>query len=178
MSTESRFACLRPCMKHVCLMYCMCGSHVYARTCIYLYPGCITVMHMWRTIHECVYLSVCIFLFVCLPTQACMGGGFWLEDKRNFFFLTSMPHFLLPVVTDELLQLMHVKNRNSCMTDWQKTQHVIIDKQGRLEGYLTWWYVFSSKLNTRLRLAAYLTLEYKGYYRAKVPPNKTKLNSI
>lgn len=54
---------------------------------------------------------------VCVPSYTGLyGWRFWLEDKRNVFFLTSTPHFLLLVVTNELLLLMHVKNRNTYMT--------------------------------------------------------------
>lgn len=60
------------------------------------------------------------------------------------------------------------------MTSCQKTQHVIIDKQGEV-GRLS----YDTFYHPNYTLAAYLTLvhEYERYYRAKVPPNKTKVTT-
>lgn len=147
------------------------------------------------------HIHVCIFVYVCFPAvlaQSSVTAWVAVSGKRTQekFFLTSTPHFLLPDVTDEPMQLTHIMNRNACVTGWQDSgtsQKSLLISKNKLGWLLfildvdifahikNWdpsWTLVTAQQIYFIALLTLLTLltilhEYKVYYRFKVPPSKT-----
>lgn len=115
------FMCV--CMGHVCLWVCAHAS----KECTVCVGYTCAIKHVFMCAHVAsqsytrLYICVCVLSRCYGTAQSSVAAWVAVSAKRmeEKFFLTSTPHFLLPDVTDEPVQLTHVMTRNACVTGWQ-----------------------------------------------------------